>query len=452
MQQEVLLLRALEAVDKLLVIAGAKGGNDQSLGFAAGEQRRTMGAGQNANLGNDRTDGLEVTAIDTGAGVENVPADDLGLQVVDDFTIKLILKAPNAALLAVLSDRAGMMISPAAITKYGKDLARNPVGTGPFQFVEWVTGDHLALKKFDGYWENGADGKPLPYLDAINVKPVTDATVRLTSLKTNTLDIIDQIAAKDVTPMRASKDPIVDEVSGLGWQALYVNDAKPPFDKVEVRQALNYAIDRDSLAKNVLFGTVTSAQGPIPPSSWAYDAAINSYKRDIAKAKDLLAKAGLTAPVNFPCMIINAPDSQVIGQALKEQLAEAGFNMDIQLLDFPTALAKQTAKDYTCFQIGWSGRPDPDGNVYSFLYTGAPSNSSNYSNKQVDALLDQTRTTYDQAARKALYAQALKIVNDDGGLPMLYWPSDFKLWSAKVNGFVHVPDGMIRTKEMWLAK
>jgi len=374
------------------------------------------------------------------------------VQVVDDFTIKLILKAPNAALLAVLSDRAGMMISTAAITKYGKDLARNPVGTGPFSFVEWTTGDHLSLKKFDGYWEKGADGQPLPYLDAVTIKPITDATVRLTSLKTNTVDIINQIAPKDVAPMRASKDPILDEVTGLGWQGLYMNDAKPPFDKVEVRQALNYAIDRDSLAKNVLFGTVTAGQGPIPPSSWAYDAGINSYKRDVAKAKDLLAKAGQTGPVKFPCIIVNSPDAQLTGQALKEQIAEAGFEMDIQLLDFPTALAKQTAKDYTCFQIGWSGRPDPDGNIYTFLYTNAPGNASNYSNKQVDDLLDKTRTTYDQAQRKTLYAQALKIVNDEGGLPFLYWPSDFKLWGAKVNGFLHVPDGMIRTKEMWLAK
>jgi peptide/nickel transport system substrate-binding protein len=374
------------------------------------------------------------------------------VQIVDDFTVKLILKAPNAALLAVLSDRAGMMISPAAITKYGKDLARNPVGTGPFSFVEWVTGDHLSLKKFDGYWEKAADGQALPYLDGVIYKPVTDGTVRLTSLKTNTLDMINAIAAKDVAPMRASKDPILDEVTGLGWQGLYTNDGVAPFDKVEVRQALNYALDRDSLAKNVLFGTVTPGQGPIPPSSWAYDASINIYKRDVAKAKDLLAKAGLTPPVKFPCIIVNTPDSQVIGQALKEQLAEAGFEMDIQLLDFATALAKSNAKDYTCFQIGWSGRPDPDGNVYSFLYTNAPSNSSNYSNKQVDALLDQTRTTYDQAQRKALYTQLLTTANNEGALAFLYWGSDFKLWSAKVNGFVHVPDMMIRTKEMWLAK
>lgn len=374
------------------------------------------------------------------------------VQVVDDNTVKLILKAPNAALLAALSDRAGMIISPAAIDKYGKDLARNPVGTGPFQFVEWVTGDHLTLKKFDGYWEKGADGQSLPYMDGVTFKPVTDATVRLTSLKTGTVDFIDGLAAKDVAGMRSSKDPIMDEVTGLGWQGLYTNDSVAPFDKPEVRQALNYAVDRDSLAKNVLFGTVKPGQGPIPPGSWAYDESVNIYKRDPAQSKALLQKAGLTPPVKFPCMIVNTPDAQLIGQALKEQLAEGGFDMDIQLLDFPTALAKSNAKDYVCFQIGWSGRPDPDGNVYSFLYTNAPSNSSVYSNKAVDALLDQTRATYDQAQRKTLYTQALTQANKDGALAFLYWPSDFKLWSGKVNNFLHVPDGMIRTKELWLSK
>ncbi|MBI5877996.1 MAG: peptide ABC transporter substrate-binding protein [Chloroflexi bacterium] len=374
------------------------------------------------------------------------------VQIPDDYTVKLILKAPNAALLAALSDRAGMIISPAAIEKYGKDLARNPVGTGPFQFVEWVKDDHLTVKKFDGYWEKGADGQSLPYLDQVTYKPVTDATVRLTSLKTGTLDMINAIAPKDVAGMRGSKDPLLDQVTGLGYQALNTNDAKAPFDKVEARQALNYALDRDAIANNVLFGTVTAGQGPIPPSSWAYDASVNIYKRDVAKSKELLQKAGLTLPVKFPCMIVNSPEAQLLGQALKEQLAEGGFDMDIQLLDFPTALAKQTAKDYVCFQIGWSGRPDPDGNVYSFLYTNAPSNSYNYSNKTVDDLLDKTRTTYDQAQRKGFYAEALKTANQDGAVAYLYWPSDFKAWGAKVNGYLHVPDGMIRTKEMWLAK
>ncbi|MBI1801909.1 MAG: peptide ABC transporter substrate-binding protein [Chloroflexi bacterium] len=372
--------------------------------------------------------------------------------VVDDYTVKINLKAPSASLMAVLSDRAGMMISPAAIEKYGKDLARNPVGTGPFQFVEWVKDDHLSVKKFDGYWEKGADGQSLPYLDGVVYKPVTDATVKLTSLKTNTLDMIDGVAPKDVAALRGGKDLTYDEVPGLGYQAIDLNLAKPPFDKVEVRQAVAYAVDAAAITKNVLFGVANPGQGPIAPSSWAYDPSINLYKRDIAKAKELIAKAGLTAPVKFPCMIVNSPESKLIGEALKEELAEAGFDMEIQLLEFGTALAKATAKDYTCFQIGWSGRPDPDGNTYSFLFSVGPNNTVNYVNPKVDELLDKARASYDQAQRKATYTELIKMAVNDVPRVYLWWGLDIKVWSPKVNLYVHVPDGMMRTKEMWLAK
>lgn len=371
--------------------------------------------------------------------------------VVDDYTIKLSLKAPNASLLATLSDRAGMMISPAAIDKYGKDLARNPVGTGPFQFVEWVKDDHLTVKKFDGYWEKGADGQSLPYLDQVIYKGIPDPTVRLTSLKTGTLDFIDRPAPKDSTALRAGKDLTYEEIPSLGYQAIDLNNTTAPFDKVQVRQAMAYAIDSAAMTKNILFDTATPGQGPIAPGSWAYDASINIYKRDVNKAKDLLSQAGLTPPVKFSCMIVNTADSKLIGEALKEQLAEAGFEMDIQLLDFGTALAKETAKDFTCFQIGWSGRPDPDGNIYSFFYSTGGNNFESYKNPQVDSLLDKARTVYDQAQRKDLYTQAIKIGVTDVPRVYLWWPSDAKVWSPKAKGFVHVPDGLIRTKEMWIS-
>ncbi len=372
--------------------------------------------------------------------------------VVDDFTIKFTLKAPNASLLATLSDRAGMIISPAAIQKYGADLARNPVGTGPFQFVEWVKDDHLTVKKFAGYWDKGADGQPLPYLDQVIYKGIPDPTVRLTSLKTATLDMIDRPAPKDTVALRAGKDLVYDEVPGLGYQAVDLNNTKPPFDKVEVRQAFAYAVDRAAMTKNILFGTATPGEGPIAPGSWAYDPSVNNlFTRDVAKAKDLIAKAGLATPVNFDCMIVNTPDNKLIGEALKEQLSEAGFNMNIQLLDFGTALANETNKDFSCFQIGWSGRPDPDGNIYSFFYSTGGNNFESYKNPQVDQLLDKARTVYDQAQRKDLYSQAMKIGLNDVPRVYLWWPSDAKVWSPKVNGYVHVPDGLIRTRDMWLA-
>lgn len=377
------------------------------------------------------------------------------VSIVDDYTVKLTLKNADAALLAQLTDRAGMMISPAAIEKLGKDLARNATGagTGPYQFVEWQTGDHLSVKKFDGYWEKGEDGQALPYLAEVTYKPVTDETQRLTSLKTNTLDIIDQVASKDVAGLRQQKDVIFDEVPGLGYQGLSINLKKAPFDKLEVRQALSYAIDRETIAKVVLFDSVTPGQGPIPPSSWAYDASVNTiFKRDVAKAKELVQKSGLTVPVKFSCYVTNTPEGIRVAQAYKEMLAESGLQMELELLDFPTALAKYNAAEHTCFQVGWSGRPDPDGNTTSFLKTGGGLNRDQYSNKQVDDLLDKARATYDQAERKKLYTEVLKIAINEVAIVYLYWPIDSKTFTPKLKSFVHVPDGMMRFKSVWLDK
>ncbi|MBI3536860.1 MAG: peptide ABC transporter substrate-binding protein [Chloroflexi bacterium] len=372
--------------------------------------------------------------------------------VVDDYTVKITLKNPDAALLAQLSDRAGMIISPAAIDKYGKDLARNPVGTGPFKFVEWVTGDHLSVTKFDGYWEKGEDGQALPYLDGVNYKPVTDATVRLSSLKTNTLDFLQAIAAKDVDAMRKQKEFVYSEVADLGYQGYSLNNKKPPFDKLEARQAFSMAIDRDSLVKDVLFGTGTAGQGPIAPNSWAYDASVNLFKRDTAAAKALLQKAGFTLPVKFSCYVTNSPDGIVFGQAVKDQLAEAGFQMDIELLEFGTALAKYNNFEHTCFQVGWSGRPDPDGNTYGFLHSKGGLNRDQYANAKVDEALDKARAVYDQAERKKLYTDALKLAVNEVAIVYLYWPLNVKVYSPRVNNYVHVPDGMDRFKSVWLAK
>ena len=371
--------------------------------------------------------------------------------VVDPYTVKLTLTAPAAQLLATLSDRAGMMISPAAIQKYGKDLARNPVGTGPFQFVEWVKDDHLTVKKFNDYWEKGADGQPLPYLDGVTYKPVTDGSVRLQTLKTNNLDIINLVAAKDVPSLKGSKDPMYSEVPSLQWQGVYLQNSKPPFDKKEVRQAFAYSLDRDALVKSVLFNAATAIQQPIPPSSWAFDN-IAPYTRDVAKAKSLLQTAGMTAAVQFKCMVTNTPEASQIAQVYKEQAAEAGFTLDIELLEFGTLLDRLNKKDYQCAVIGWSGRPDPDGNTYNFFVTGAGNNTESYSNKQVDDLLNKARTEYDQAKRKQIYSDAMKIVVDEVPIAFTYSPAEIKSYTPKLQNYQHVPDGMMRFKEVWLTK
>jgi peptide/nickel transport system substrate-binding protein len=150
--------------------------------------------------------------------------------------------------------------------------------------------------------------------------------------------------------------------------------------------------------------------------------------------------------------VTNTPEAIQIAQAYKEQLAEGGLEMDLELMEFGTALAKYNNSEHTCFQVGWSGRPDPDGNTYGFLHSKGGLNRDQYSNPKVDELLQKARAVYDQAERKALYTEALKLAINEGAIVYLYWPLDQKTWSPKVNNYVHVPDGMMRFKSVWLSK
>src|SRR5256712_5790543 len=161
------------------------------------------------------------------------------VRVVDAAPGEVTLTAPFSPFLSVLTDRAGMMVSRAAVEKYGEDYARNPVGTGPFRFVEWVKDDHLTLKRFDGYWDAS-----LPHLDEIVYRPVPDHSVRFAAMRTGQIDVMHQIAPKDDYVAHAQRGLKVSEIASLWWQAIHLKNQVPPFNVKAVRQAIWYAMDR----------------------------------------------------------------------------------------------------------------------------------------------------------------------------------------------------------------
>src|SRR5712691_10243468 len=165
---------------------------------------------------------------------EIAPVKDV--KVVDPYTVEITLSAPFTPFLSVLSDRAGMMVSRAAVEKYKDDFARNPVGTGPFRFVEWVKDDHLTLKRFDGYWESG-----LPHLDEVVYRPIPDTSVRFTVMRTGQIDLMHQIHPKDVSLAKGERALKVSEISSLWWQGIHLNNQVAPFTNKAIRQALWYA-------------------------------------------------------------------------------------------------------------------------------------------------------------------------------------------------------------------
>ncbi|MDQ6675270.1 MAG: ABC transporter substrate-binding protein [Chloroflexota bacterium] len=371
-------------------------------------------------------------------------------EAVDPLTLKINLKNPDSSLLATLTDRAGMMVSPAAIQKLGADLQHDATGagTGPFQFIEWIPDDHVVLKRNDAYW-NKSGG---PYLDQIRYRPIPDDTVKLQSLQGGEIDALDYLAPRTVALAKADSNLATIDVPSLAAFWYMLNTTKPPFDNKALRMAVTYALDAEAIVKGVYLGVGVAANGPISPSSWAYDDTIKPVARDLAKARAMLAEGGRPDGFTFTFTIVNTPFGVQEAEVVKAQLAEAGITCNVQPVDAAGQLAAGNGKTFEMTTYAWSGRPDPDGNTYQFFHTtpGVSLNWSGISNPQLDQLLEQTRQVTDHAERKKLYSQAIQILHDEAPAVFIVHPVEPKAMSPKLQGYTAVPDGMLRFKDVWL--
>jgi peptide/nickel transport system substrate-binding protein len=372
------------------------------------------------------------------------------VDVVDATTIKINLKKPDASLLATLTDRAGMFVSPKVVQERGAGLERDAkgAGTGPFEFVEWVKDSHLVIKRNDAYW-NKQGG---PYLERVRYRPIPDDVVKLQSLQAGEIDVMDYVQPRDVAPMKADRKLVVVDVPSLADFGYQLNHGRPPFNNKALRQALAYALDLEQIVKGVWLGVGYPANGPISPASWAYDKGIPAIKRDLAKAKAKLLEGGHPAGFEFTLTTNNIPISVQEAEVIQAQAAEAGIKVKIQLVDASTLIASGNAKSFDMISFQWSGRPDPDGNTYQFFKTtpGTSFNWSGISNERIDVILDKSREAPNQNERKKLYSELTRLLQDE--LPMLFivHPIEPKAFSPRVMNYDPIPDGMMRFKDVWL--
>jgi peptide/nickel transport system substrate-binding protein len=371
-------------------------------------------------------------------------------EVADPLTLKINLKQPDSSLLATLTDRAGMMISPTALNKLGADLGHDATGagTGPFQFVEWVPDDHVLLKRNDAYWNK--DGGP--YLDQVRYRPIPDDTVKLQSLQGNEIEVLDYLAPRNVSIAKGDSNLAVVDVPSLAAFWFMLNTTRPPFDNKNLRLALTYAMDVGAIVKGVYLSVGVPANGPISPASWAYDDTIKPVQRDLAKAKQYLAAGGKSDGFSFNFEVVNVPLGIQEGEVVKAQLAEAGITCNVVPVDGARQLADGNGKNFDMTTYDWSGRPDPDGNTYQFFHTtpGVSLNWSGISNPQLDQLLEQTRQVTDHGERKKLYSQAIQILHDEAPAVFVVHPVEPKALTPKLQGYTPIPDGMLRFKDAWL--
>ncbi|MDQ2914372.1 MAG: ABC transporter substrate-binding protein [Chloroflexota bacterium] len=379
------------------------------------------------------------------------------VDVVDQSTARFILKTPFAPLVATLVDRAGMMLSQKAVEAGGADFTRKPVGagSGPFKFVEAVKDDHITIEKNPDWWGRDKDSNKLPYLDKIIVKPIVEGTVRATNLRTGDAQVSNNIVGKDVESVKSEPNLAYQQGPNYGFDSIYTNRKKgAAFEDGRYARAVSMAIDRKQLAEQVFYGTRTPGYGTIAPSHFAADPNFKPFeKADPAGAKALIQQIG--KPLQFEMLVTagSAQDLQ-IAQLVQAQLLKADIKMDIKTLEFAQILKLQDTCDYQgATLIGWSGRVDPDGNTYSHIYTGAPNNSSCYSNSQVDKLLDESRATSDEAKRKTALRAAEQIYSVDDPARVFYlFRATQLVTTKKVQGLVPYPDGLIRFDVGWLQR
>ncbi|MBR0786494.1 ABC transporter substrate-binding protein [Bradyrhizobium iriomotense] len=366
------------------------------------------------------------------------------VEVVDPLTIKLVLKTPYSPLIAQLTDRSGMMVSPKAAKEAGDKFGLHPVCAGPYKFVERVQQDRMVFEKFADYWN-----KDNVHIDRVVFQPIIDSTVRLANLKSGALDLIERVLATDIKDVRADPKLVLSTAPELGYQGLTINigndKAKGPLSQsAKVRQALSLSIDREAINQVVFNGEFTPGNQWVSPTHPYYQKAFPIPGRDIAKAKALLKEAGVSLPVTVDYMVPKGTEYEAVAQVVQSMAAEAGFDIKIRAVEFATTFKQSQAGEFQVFQINWSGRIDPDGNSYIFMRSKAPQNDGGYSNPEADKLLEEGRATSNVEERKAIYGKLTKILLDDLPIIYIYHRTLLIAHTKKLEGYRQMPDGLVR--------
>jgi peptide/nickel transport system substrate-binding protein len=370
------------------------------------------------------------------------------VEVTDPLTVRVVMKQAFSPFVAILTDRAGMMLPPKAAEAGGKEFGLHPVCAGPYRFVERVAQDHITLERFRGYW----DAARIHY-DRVIYRIIPDSSIRLANLQAGTLDMT-EIAPLDAETVKRDPKLSLVSVPSLGYGALTINTGQYPKADTplgrdpRVRHAFELALDREALSQVVYAGMyqpnaqATSAISPL------YVEEIAPSKRDVVKARALLKEAGITTPLIVPLIVYNTPQSVQAGEVIQSMAAEAGFNVQVNAMEFGTAIAAVQRGDYAMTLGGWSGLLDTDSNSWSFLHTGGALNRAIYSNPQVDELLDHARAVTDTAERRAAYKGVWQQVSKDMPIIYLWTPRNIVGLSRKIAGFTFLADGLLRLQDV----
>ncbi|MFC4550478.1 MULTISPECIES: ABC transporter substrate-binding protein [Halorussus] len=362
--------------------------------------------------------------------------------VVDEHTVQFDLKYPFAMFDDVLTHH----IVPKSVREKDKEAfnTKRPIGSGPFKFVEWEESSYVDLERWDDYW-----GDELPNLSGVRFQPITESTTRVTELRTGKQDIIETIPPKLWSTVKGMQGASIDAVESIGYFYVAFNLNEGPTKDLKVREAIDHTFSMDSAVEQFIKPAGVRQYSPMPGpivEDWGFP--VDRWKdipndKDVARAKKLFSEAGV--PSNWTCKIIVPPDDnrENIGISIANGIKEAGYDANVQRLDWGTLLSKAytgKAADYNMYVLGWVRYPDPDDFMYNLFHPDAEGANQGvyYKNETVAQQISQARKSIDRKERKQLYTKAITtILEDKVHLPAFNYKNSFGVRSAVKDFGVH---------------
>jgi len=338
------------------------------------------------------------------------------ITALDDFTVQIHLKTPYAPFLSTMASSENAIVSPAAVAHFGESFGNNPIGTGPFKFVQWDRSDQIVLTANNTHWA----GKP--EIDRLIFRSIPDNSERYMELQEGNIHIMEFPNSDDLEAIRGDTrlELLMQPSLNVGYLAM--NMEKPPFDNLKVRLAINHAINKAEIIERLYQGTGIPAKGPIPPTLWSYDDSIEDYAYNPELAKQLLAEAGYpngfeTTLWALPIPRPYIPDGQALAAALQSELRNIGIVANIVTYDWSIYVDKILNGEHDMAMLGWSAGGDPDSFLYYLLSkTTAQKPALNiafYKSDEMQDVLDRARMSTDRSERIELYQQAQAIFHRD---------------------------------------
>jgi peptide/nickel transport system substrate-binding protein len=376
--------------------------------------------------------------------------------VVNPFVVRVTLRQPTASFLSLLTIPSRGIIPVNFEDKVGDPRVR-ALGSGPFALAEFGPGS-VRLTRNDRYWRKDASGTRLPYADGVVYRVIPDAATLRAAVRAGEVDLIIGFGV-DITAARALQGAAglrIMSTPDLTYSLVGINASRPPFNDVRVRQALSLGVDREQLVQ-VVYGGRGTVGGPIPPTLEEWKpipgARLPNYRRDVNRAKQLLQQAGQSTVAVKMMPIPTVPDAVQLAQVLKEQLAPAGFNVELEQVDFATFLARWRGSNFDTFVSLNGGSIDPDIHLSRHIYSTGSTNVFKFTSRDIDQLLDQARVTTDQARRVEMYGRVQRLIAEQVPFLFIAYADLFAVSRSQVQGFVlSSTRTMTPLAETWLSR